>query len=394
MSYLRAAQQSDYTTNGDTRQTELDEIVAELAASLQLTDTQFNRAETSYRAVGKWLQAKDSPVSEYYSSIFPQGSLRLDTTVKPLKAAEFDLDLVCLLDWPRAKPLDLYDLLLDRMKDHGKYAPITRQNNRCIRLEYGGDFHLDIVPAIYDPNCEPGSTCILIPDREKKDFRPSNPKGYATWFEQTTIRQIKAAAELSRGDMEPLKAPVPYDAKKPLRITVQLLKRWRDVAFSGRMHLAPSSIVLTTLAGTLYAGHQRSSEALMSILDGICEWAQKEDIKLRNPSNDQEWITDRWHDKPEMYDAFVKGVTEFRSQWYDIFTFGKFPKLSNQLKELFEEQPVQAAMAKFASRRLEIRQDGKMGMERTTGRLATTTSVIVPAAITPVKPHRFFGQED
>jgi hypothetical protein len=76
---------------------DLDQILDLTGISLQLTPTQFQKTEKRYRKVGEWLHDDDSPVAMFDPSIFPQGSLLLDTTVKPLSHTEFDLDLVCLL---------------------------------------------------------------------------------------------------------------------------------------------------------------------------------------------------------------------------------------------------------------------------------------------------------
>src|SRR4051794_29670458 len=102
---------------------ELDDILDYIGAGTQLTRTQREKAETSYNAVGCWLDAPDSPVHQYRPVIFAQGSLALDTTNKPLGFTEFDLDLVCLMqaadEW--ASPAVVYDFLLQRIRSHGTY---------------------------------------------------------------------------------------------------------------------------------------------------------------------------------------------------------------------------------------------------------------------------------
>jgi hypothetical protein len=59
--------------------------------------------------------------------------------------------------------------------------------------------------------------------------------------------------------------PVPsqqtVEEKEPLQLGVQLLKRWRDLAFEDQ-DLAPVSVVLTALAGRYYGGEESVSEAL------------------------------------------------------------------------------------------------------------------------------------
>lgn len=369
---------------------DLDEILGHIGNSVQLTTTQFEKAEKSYNAVGAWLHDDDSPVAVFDPNIFPQGSLLLDTTVKPLSHTEFDLDLVCQLLLSGVTPMQVYNLLLERMRSHGRYAPILFPERRCIRINYAGDFHLDIVPAIPDPDCTPGETCLLIPDREKKVWRPSNPKGYAEWFKGRTA--VKVAVFHERKDIEPLRAPVQANRKPPLKLAVQLLKRWRDVAFKGRMELAPSSIILTTLAGLLYRGENHPTDALASILDGICTWASTKAIRLQNPSNPKEWITDRWNDKPAMYEAFVAEIFDLRVRWHKLIEKGRYPAFVSELEALFTEAPVKRAVTKFAESRGDARRNGSLYVEKSTGVLSVAASPGAESGLVKVKSHTFHGE--
>src|SRR5207244_7386909 len=180
----------------------------------------------------------------------------------------------------------VYDLLLQRLREHGTYHKLIVEMPRCIRLDCSGDFHLDIVPAIPDLACLPWETCMKIPDRPKRRWHDTNPKGYSRWFEVQCAKrklQEKTARFSANANVEPLREPAPAYAKPPLRLSVQLFKRWRDVVFAGREHLQPSSIVLTTLAGRLYQGEYHPTDALVTILDGIYTWSLREKIVLWNP---------------------------------------------------------------------------------------------------------------
>jgi hypothetical protein len=375
---------------------DLDEILNLIGVHIQLTTTQFERAQTSYHAVGQWLDAPDSPIHHYRPTIFAQGSLALGTTVKPLSHTEFDLDLVCLVQASdKVSPAAVYDFLLKRMRDHGTYDKIIVEMPRCIRLDYSGDFHLDIVPAVPDPT-RPGQTCLKIPDREKKIWRTTNPTGYVSWFDEQAAKRIlreKAVYFSAReANVKPLRDPVPAYTKPPLKLAVQLLKRHRDIAFKGREGLAPSSIVLTTLCGLLYQGEGHPTDALMSILNGICERASREPIRLVNPSNLDESITDRWNDKPEMYTAFVRHVLDLRVRWEKLIRHGRYPGFVAELQDLFGEYHVTRAVRKFAELRGEARSNGKLLMEKATGLLSVTASPAVASGSVKVKRHTFHGE--
>jgi hypothetical protein len=122
----------------------LDALLELVCVGLQLSPTQHETATDRYGAVSGWLCKYGSPVRLLSPYIFPQGSLLLGTTTKPLKQAEFDLDLVCLLaiDSP-SHPGAVYRLIWDRMWDSGMYRPMMKRLPRCIRLDYSGDFHLE-----------------------------------------------------------------------------------------------------------------------------------------------------------------------------------------------------------------------------------------------------------
>lgn len=376
---------------------ELDEILDLIGVSVQLTKAQFVRAETSYNTVAEWLRAPGSEVREYSPDIFAQGSLRLDTTVRPLSYTEFDLDLVCLVQISEQTPPPLvYDLLLKRMRQHAIYNKIIDELPRCIRLNYADEFHLDIVPAIPDVSCHPWETCIRIPDRHLRLWRDSNPKGYGGWFDTQSAKRLVVLKE-SRyslsANVEPLRSPVPAPLKPPLKLSVQLFKRWRDVVFQDRMHLAPSSIVLTTLAGELYRGEGHPTDALANILNGICLWAQNVDqIVLMNPSNPKECITDRWRENREAYDTFIQEVSDFRIALQDLVQYGRYPDCIKELKEMFGDWPVARAFTKYAERRKAASYGGQLYTEKTTGNLSLGYNAGAAAAgLLKNKGHTFHG---
>ncbi len=102
----------------------LDKLFEEICDSVQLTDTQFELAEGHYFAVGEWLAAKESPLAIYKPRIYPQGSVRHKTTVKPLARQEHDLDLICLLELPFGTfpdPRTVFDLVAMRLRQNGLY---------------------------------------------------------------------------------------------------------------------------------------------------------------------------------------------------------------------------------------------------------------------------------
>ena len=166
-------------------ETQLEDLLERLCRKLQLTPTQHGAAEAHYHAIGDWLAADGSPLRVFNPRIYPQGSMSVGTTTKPVSQEEYDIDLVCELEVnPLACPNPgvLLTAVEERMVDHETYGKMIEPKPRCVRVTYAHEFHLDIIPAC--PDRYSGGTCVVIPDRGLARWRASNPKGFAAWFLQ------------------------------------------------------------------------------------------------------------------------------------------------------------------------------------------------------------------
>lgn len=108
-------------------------------AELRLSDALHLQAQQRYAAVGAWLVHEDGLLAPGKPLLFPQGSLRLLTTVRPRGTEVYDLDMVCELEAAFASgftPVQLLDLLEHQLRAHQTYSTMVRRKNRCIRLVY------------------------------------------------------------------------------------------------------------------------------------------------------------------------------------------------------------------------------------------------------------------
>lgn len=365
----------------------LDEILDNLVTELQLTQTQFGKAKQSYEAVGEWLNAVGSGLDTFAPQVYPQGSLLIDTTVRPLQRSEFDLDLVCEVDDVSFTPDELFGLVHDRIAAHGRYRQMMERRSRCIRLNYAGDFHLDVVPAIGRRSRPTGSTAIQIPDRDRACWHSSDPKGYARWFEDRTAARRRTTTKV--GGVQPLRLPQASSEKAPLKVAVQLFKRWRDVTYTTSVFPAPSSIVLTTLAGAGYMGEEEPVSTMSAVLRYCVEWMANGNRPLMNPANLDECISEPWLKQPDAFDAFRHHLQSFSHAWHAIVT-ARYADLATKLGTLFGD-PAKRAFEKFASDRRDARDQGGLYVAPTSsGMLAVGAA----SAAVKVQPHTFFGRED
>ena len=232
-------------------------LLDQLCQQIEITETQFQTAKDRYEAVGAWLSGSSSPHLDQVQ-IYPQGSVALGTTIKPIATNEFDIDLVCHLPTlgHTSDARAVKALIGTRLKEHATYKGMLEEKQRCWRINYANEFHLDITPSIGNPHCYQGGE--LVPDKALAQWKPTNPKGYIGKFDHyASIRPRFYLVDVSfaeaRSNVAPL--PEPTMTKPFLKRIVQLLKRHRDQQFVGtnRADLAPISVIITTLAGRAYA---------------------------------------------------------------------------------------------------------------------------------------------
>jgi hypothetical protein len=318
----------------------LSAALEELAEALDISPSKYKEAVEHYTAVGNWLDAPDSPLKEYDPRVYPQGSFRLGTVVRPVikgREADYDIDLVCCLDAPRPwlEPRELKHLVGDRLKNHETYRRMLEQEGRrCWTLDYaesdGIGFHLDALPSVSGAgtailehllggvNHDFAKHAIELTERladHSYIWLPggSNPQGYALWFDSVNMAARVIAAPLQKQRLfeanRMIYASV-HDVpdalvRSPLQRAIQLLKRHRDVRFAGHPLEAdkPISVIITTLVARAYEGEADVGAALARILERIEDFTTSGIIERRqdrwcipNPVNPEENFADRWNE--------------------------------------------------------------------------------------------------
>lgn len=320
--------------------TSLGSLLESVAQELDISPSKYEEAVNRYRAVGDWLDAEGSSLVPYHPRIYPQGSFRLGTVIRPVRGgneADYDIDLVCHLSIKKAtvSPRQLKHMIGDRFKEHGKYEKmLDDEGRRCWTLEYaesdGIGFHLDALPAIPEDDTDrmrlvaagaPGqyaTHAIAITERlTNGDYvwiaGGSNPVGYARWFDSLNagayVRvapvQKRLIVEMARQVYASVDAVPDALVRTPLQRAIQILKRHRDVRFSGHEweNEKPISMIITTLASLAYDGQMEVQSALDGILAKISDYATSRIIHKRNgqwvipnPVNPGENFADRWND--------------------------------------------------------------------------------------------------
>lgn len=276
---------------------------------LDISSEQALAVEERYHHLGSWLL--DNDPSRVDVSIYPQGSFRLGTVVKPgIGGGDIDIDLVYLRDLKygsitqTALKAEAGELLEKYCAEVGIDAPI--ELGRCWRIDFFEEgFHLDVLPCIPDESTDQG---IRLSDRDLQHWQFSNPTGYATWFyarmNQVLVDENRALVASALGREI---ADVPeFLIRTPLQRAVQALKRSRDTYFGDDPRATPS-ILITTLTAHLYSGEQDVAEAVIDIVRRLHEPIELRDGVwwLANPAHAEENFADKWNTDPARRTKFL-----------------------------------------------------------------------------------------
>ncbi|MDA8587205.1 nucleotidyltransferase [Rhodobacteraceae bacterium] len=315
------------------RRAEIYKFLEEICQDLDLLGEQTMRAKRAYEAVAEWLAGSLHPLLSNID-VYPQGSTALGTAVRPLGRDEFDVDLICLILKGHAgmAPEDIKKIIGDRLREHATYAKMLVEKKRCWRLDYAGDFHLDLSGTIRNIQCVNGGE--LVTDKKLHGWHPTHPKGYRQLFEKRAqlmprMRRMFAKTQMrDQASIEPF--PDPSIPKGVLRRVVQLLKRHRDNHFLNvKEDIAPISIIITTLAMRSYdhcVGMYEFDDELDVLISTIRMMPHFIDKSSRdgrqyyavwNETTQGENFADRWNLEPQRAAAFYawhgKALSDFQA---------------------------------------------------------------------------------
>lgn len=307
-------------------------VLISILEKIELPDSAYEKAEKRYNDLGEWFHRPESSCAEYEPHVFPQGSFRLGTAIKPDAEEEYDLDLSCNLEKILSKDL----ITQEQLKHHiGHELELYRrarnikedlaEKKRCWRLDYadGLSFHMDIVPCIPEKDTRRqylkqrmveasllddslaqrvSELAVSITDNTDPKYkvitdmwRISNPEGFARWFES---RMRTAQAVINEREMN-FKASIDsfpyYKWKTPLQSAVQILKRHRDTMFRDNDDAKPISVIITTLAAKAYNGETDLVSALENILACMGNYVNTRAPYVPNPVNPDEDFADKWN---------------------------------------------------------------------------------------------------
>ena len=345
----------------------------EILASIEIPDSAYEKAADRYDDLGRWFGKSDCFCAKFDPHIYPQGSFRLGTVIRPLTdEGEYDLDVGCRLREGITKQTHTQKYLKALVGDDAeayrsarKIEKAKEEHNRCWRLHYKDElpFHMDVVPSIpedsafkqfiegamikygyADANLARNVTRFsgAITDKRLANYslispnwKESNSEGYALWFgsKMNLARGTRERAELQAKAAQVDRLPA-RKLSSPLQQCIKVLKRHRDIMFKDAHDVKPISIIITTLSAYSYNGEEDLEDAMKGILAKMDAFIRPENPRIPNPVNPAEDFADKWYTTDGMElnleGNFWRWLKKAREDFNDLATTDDSQQLSER----------------------------------------------------------------
>jgi hypothetical protein len=364
-----------------------DILLADVAVRIQLSPTEYITATKHYEVMGDWIDRPDSPLRGLVSGFYPQGGFSTGSTIASHDdRSDFDLDAMAVVDWP----LDV-DPEYALATLHGtvagekgsRYHDKADRKTRCTQIVYDG-MHLDVTPSVLISH-RAAKTSFIFHSKPsdpsvRKETIYANPYGLAEWFNDRTQYDEAFATYyegasldfsrvilLEKADTTPVPAQAPAYRKSKQVICLQLMKRWRNIAYDRRhrgLRLPPSVLL------TYYIG-ENTSDADRSLLDELIHHVDAVTLTIetavafgnlveaRNPKCEEDRLTDRWPGTAQDQKVFLDELHLLQGRLAKLKNGVSLDGMREILENLFGETPANEAVAAFRQRHVNDNAAGK-----------------------------------
>lgn len=145
--------------------------------TVNLNQTRLDLLSRRVTAIETFLTG-DEVFKDHVTELVPQGSFAHGTIIKPVGNKEFDADVLVPLDeidgWSAE---DYVQRLYEAFGRSATYRTMRSRHNRCVRIDYAGEFHVDVVPFVTR------SASTYVTKRRSNEFEPSAPDDFSEWLE-------------------------------------------------------------------------------------------------------------------------------------------------------------------------------------------------------------------
>ena len=156
-----------------------DAAFEEFNRRIKLDNTRWSRIDSAHTHLREFAFGDEALSQVIGGDIFLQGSVPSGTVIKPCKSDDFDVDIVVPLDMTKLSGSEpVFDWFATRFLNDAFYKENIERKERCIRINYKDDFHLDVIPATRSfPAIQP----LAVPAKELNMWIESDPDGFKNW---------------------------------------------------------------------------------------------------------------------------------------------------------------------------------------------------------------------
>ncbi|MGH2532377.1 MAG: nucleotide-binding domain-containing protein [Thermomicrobiales bacterium] len=199
----------------------VDDFESFLRSEVNLNQSRLDTLQERVAAIEAFLD-DEATFGPILLDLIPAGSWAHRTIIKPVSDNDgFDADLLLHVTEQAAwQPKEYIGKLYAAFRANGTYRELVHRKTRCMRIDYAGEFHIDLVPYFEQAGLH-YITNRLEPEDTGK-LEESNPEGYTAWIDE---RQRATSGSFIK--------------------VVRLLKYLRDF----KNTFSCKSIILTTLLG-------------------------------------------------------------------------------------------------------------------------------------------------
>ncbi len=343
----------------------LDVMLADIAVRIQLSPTDYQRAVEHYHAINEWIDREDSPLHGLVEEFYAQGGFAIGATVaRHATDDEFDIDVMAQLTLPAGVDPEVPLYLLDN----------------AIRTTF--IFHSK--PS--DPS-EPKQALVANPFGFAQWFLANTPadEAFADFFERRSLDYDRMRL-LEKADTAPVPQQMPAYRKSRAVIALQLIKRWRNLAYD-RRHKSlrrPPSVLLAYYV----AEHANSTRTLADELIHQVERAiarlqaaeqRRETVCEFNPTCREDELTDRWPCDLAKQRVFLNELRAFAVQLHRLRQGVPLAEMQHILEDLFGERPARDAVRKYMDQHVSDNDAGKAFHILRTGSVPALGSAATPS---------------
>lgn len=284
-----------------------------LTDTVNLNASRLGDLDTRVVRITEALKAADSLDGRVLDTV-PQGSWAHETIIRPAVGLEFDADFLVQLSEDEAwneNPRSYANAVYTALSDHAIYGGMSSKKDRCVRVTYANDCHIDIITYVVMAN---GRQVIV--NRNTNEFEDTNPVGFSEWIQEKDRL-----------------------TNRNLRKAIRLLKYLRDHQDAFKL----KSVLLTTMVGNIVDSwrdlngeyYKDVPTTLLHLVEDLDRWLQSQWTKphLADPSCPATSFNHRWTDSqfaafrdrihelaPKIREAFdASTVDESIAAWRKVF---------------------------------------------------------------------------